>query len=97
MPGRKSTFTLSRDELRALSAHAVMRSFAKNTVIVNEGDPADSLYVIVSGKVKAFVADGEGREVVLSTQGLGEYFGDRADVQDKRLHAFGGEARERAI
>ena len=73
---RKATFTLTRDELHALSAHAVTRTFAKNTVIVNEGDPADSLYVIVSGKVKAFVADGDGREVVLSTQGPGEYFGE---------------------
>lgn len=70
--GRKATFTLTRDELRALSAHAVTRTFAKNAVIVNEGDPADSLYVIVSGRVKAFVADGDGREVVLSTQGPGE-------------------------
>lgn len=76
VPGRKTSFTLSRDELRALSAHAVTRTFAKNTVIVSEGDPADSLYVIVSGKVKAFVADGDGREVVLSAQGPGEYFGE---------------------
>lgn len=68
--------TISPAELRVLSAHAVKRSFPKRTVIVNEGDPADALYIIVSGSVKVFVADSEGREVVLLTQGPGEYFGE---------------------
>lgn len=70
------TETLSPEELRALSAHAVTRTFAKSTVIVNEGDPADSLYIIVSGRVKVYVSDAEGKEIVLATQGPGEYFGE---------------------
>jgi CRP/FNR family cyclic AMP-dependent transcriptional regulator len=70
------TETLSPEELRALSAHAVTRTFAKSTVIVNEGDPADSLYIIVSGRVKVYVSDAEGKEIVLATQGAGEYFGE---------------------
>jgi CRP/FNR family transcriptional regulator, cyclic AMP receptor protein len=68
--------TISPAELQALSAHAVKRSFPKRTVIVNEGDPADALYIIVSGRVKVFAADAEGREIVLLTQGPGEYFGE---------------------
>jgi CRP/FNR family cyclic AMP-dependent transcriptional regulator len=68
--------TLSQDELKALAAHAVTRTFAKSTVIVNEGDPADSLYIIASGKVKVYVSDADGREIVLGTQGPGEYFGE---------------------
>jgi CRP/FNR family cyclic AMP-dependent transcriptional regulator len=70
------TETLSPEELRALSAHAVTRTFAKSTVIINEGDPADSLYIIVSGRVKIYVSDAEGHEIVLDTQGPGEYFGE---------------------
>jgi CRP/FNR family cyclic AMP-dependent transcriptional regulator len=70
------TETLSPEEVRALNAHAVTRTFAKSTVIVSEGDPADSLYLIVSGRVKIYVADAEGREIVLDTQGPGEYFGE---------------------
>jgi CRP/FNR family cyclic AMP-dependent transcriptional regulator len=70
------TETLSPEELRALSAHAVTRTFAKSTVIVSEGDPADSLFIIVSGRVKIYVSDADGREIVLDTQGLGEYFGE---------------------
>jgi CRP/FNR family cyclic AMP-dependent transcriptional regulator len=59
-----------------MSAHGIVRSYPKNSVIVTEGDTTDSLYVILDGRVKAFVSDSEGHQVVLSTQGPGEYFGE---------------------
>ena len=71
-----SRFALSKEELTAMTAHAVTRAFPKNTVVMNEGDRTDSLYIILDGRVKAFVADADGKEVVLSTQGQGEYFGE---------------------
>jgi CRP/FNR family cyclic AMP-dependent transcriptional regulator len=71
-----SRFALSAEELDAMTAHAVTRAFAKNSIIVNEGDRTDTLYVILEGRVKAYVADADGKEVVLSTQGAGEYFGE---------------------
>ena len=67
---------LKEDELGALFAQGVVKNFAKNTVIVSEGDETDSLYIITSGSVKVFVSDDEGKEVVLCTQGPGEYFGE---------------------
>lgn len=76
LPKTQREESLSPAELQALSAHAVKRSSPKQTVIVNEGDPADALYIIVSGRVKVFAADAEGREIVLLTQGPGEYFGE---------------------
>ena len=69
-------FVLTAEELQAISAHAVTRAFPKNAVILNEGDRADSLYVIIEGGVKIFVADADGGEVVFHTQGPGEYFGE---------------------
>ena len=71
-----SRFTLTPDELRAITAHAVTRSFPKHAVILNEGDRTDTLYVILEGRVKIFVADADGNEVVFHTQGPGEYFGE---------------------
>ena len=59
-----------------MTAHAVTRAFPRNAVVLNEGDRTDSLYIILEGRVKAFVADADGKEVVLSTQGPGEYFGE---------------------
>ncbi|TAK52367.1 MAG: Crp/Fnr family transcriptional regulator [Betaproteobacteria bacterium] len=75
-PRSQRAETLSPAEVQALAAHAVTRTFPKGAVILNEGDPADSLYIIVSGRVKVFVADTDGREIVLLTQGPGEYFGE---------------------
>jgi len=60
----------------AMGPHAIARAYPKSTIIVSEGDRTDSLYIILEGRVKAFVSDDRGHEVVLSTQGPGEYFGE---------------------
>jgi CRP/FNR family cyclic AMP-dependent transcriptional regulator len=73
--GQRS-YTLSDAELTAVGSQGIARSYPKNTIIVSEGDETDSLYIILEGRVKAFVSDDEGRDVVLSTQGPGEYFGE---------------------
>ena len=67
---------LSEHDLAALSQRAVTRAYPKNTVIIHEGDETDALYIILSGKVKVFLANQEGKEIVLDTQGPGEYFGE---------------------
>jgi CRP/FNR family cyclic AMP-dependent transcriptional regulator len=74
---RKPPFVgLSEPEIAALARHAITRTFPKNTIILHEGDLTDALYIIVSGRVKVFLADEEGKEIVLDTQGPGEYFGE---------------------
>ena len=75
---RANTFTLAQEELSAISAHGVVRNYPKQAVILNEGDSSDSLYIVLEGRVKAYVADAAGHEVVLSTMGPGEYFGEMA-------------------
>jgi len=75
-PSQERGDVLSAGEIEALSPRAIKRSFPRRTVIINEEDSADSLYIIVSGKVKVFVADALGHEVTLRTQGSGEYFGE---------------------
>jgi CRP/FNR family cyclic AMP-dependent transcriptional regulator len=67
---------LNRAELAPLAAMTVVRSYSGNAIIVSEGDRADSMYFVLSGRVKVYVADSNGREMVLSTQGSGSYFGD---------------------
>ena len=67
---------LHETALRALAPHGVVRSFAKHAVLVNQGDETDSLYVLLSGRVKAFVSDQDGREVVVNLIEAGDYFGE---------------------
>jgi CRP/FNR family cyclic AMP-dependent transcriptional regulator len=72
----RSDEVLTPAELKAVSAQAITRSFPKNTVVVHEGDSTDSLYIVVSGRVKIYVSDEAGREIVLNHAGPGEYFGE---------------------
>src|SRR5260221_13916551 len=67
---------LDENALRELAPHGAARSFPKNAVIINEGDETDSLYILLSGRVKVFVREEDGREVVLSTIREGNYFGE---------------------
>ena len=64
--------------VRELAARGQVRTFPKNAVIINEGDRGDSLYVILSGKVKVYVSDDEGREMILDLYGPGDYVGEMA-------------------
>jgi len=67
---------LTASELAALLEHAVMRSYPKNAVIINEGDEGDSVFFVIRGKVKVFLSNDQGREVVIGQLGPGEYFGE---------------------
>jgi CRP/FNR family cyclic AMP-dependent transcriptional regulator len=67
---------LSEAELEAVARRAVTRTFPKNTVVVSEGDRTDTLHIVVSGRVKIYVSDEKGKEIVLNHAGPGEYFGE---------------------
>ncbi len=64
--------------VRELAALGRLRSYPKNTVFITEGDSSDSVFVVLSGKVKVFVSDNEGHEMILDTHGPGEYVGEMA-------------------
>jgi CRP/FNR family transcriptional regulator, cyclic AMP receptor protein len=62
--------------LDKVAAMATVRTYPKRAIIVTEGDDTDSMYVVLSGKARVFVADDKGREVQLNQVGPGEYFGE---------------------
>ncbi len=62
--------------IRELASRGQVRTFPKNAVIINEGDRADTLFVILAGKVKVYVSDDDGREMILDTHDAGEYVGE---------------------
>lgn len=70
---------LSPEELQALENHANVKSYRKNTIFIEKGDESSALYVLVSGKMRVYVADEEGKEVVLNvTDEPGAHFGELA-------------------
>lgn len=64
--------------VRDLAARGQMRQFPKGTVFIREGDRGDALYVILTGRVKVYVANEDGREMVLDFHGPGDYVGEMA-------------------
>lgn len=64
------------EDLKKLAASAVKKNYPKNVVVINEGDEAGALFIIVSGKVQAFLSNESGRTVTLSTQECGSFFGE---------------------
>ena len=78
---------LSQQELEALSASSVVRSYPKNTVIINENDHADSLYIIESGRVKVYCSDKNGKEFIMNTLTAEDYFGELALLDDDKRSA----------
>lgn len=68
--------TLDDALLRDMARRGGVRSWAAHTVLVTEEDRSDALYIILTGRVKAYGSGDDGREVVYATQGPGEYFGE---------------------
>jgi len=59
----------------------------KNTLIMGEGDLSCCAYIINSGKVKIFLSDEHGKEIVLSELKSGEYFGEMALIDKEERSA----------
>lgn len=67
---------LSDDELGALSDVAMLRVFPKDRVVIMAEEEGDSLFVIHQGQVKVSIVSEDGREVILSILGEGNFFGE---------------------
>ena len=67
---------LTQETVRAIAASGVVRQFPKNAIIINEGEHGDSLFIVLSGKVKVYASNEAGKEVVIAFHGPGEYVGE---------------------
>ena len=68
--------SLSPPVLAAIAEKGVRRRFAANAIVLNEGDVASSLYIVLAGHLKVYASSDEGRDVVLADVGPGDYFGE---------------------
>jgi CRP/FNR family cyclic AMP-dependent transcriptional regulator len=59
-----------------LAARGIVRSYRKNTIVINEGEVGDSLFVLLQGQVKVYATDENGREITYGTIQAGDYFGE---------------------
>jgi CRP/FNR family transcriptional regulator, cyclic AMP receptor protein len=71
------------DQLRVLATMVMRRSAPRATTIMAGGDPTDSLYIVLSGRLKVMMSDSEGKEVILSILGPGEFFGEMGLIDEE--------------
>jgi CRP/FNR family transcriptional regulator, cyclic AMP receptor protein len=70
-------------QLATLVNYVQHRSFPRNSFVIRAGEETDSLYIILSGRVKILIPDEEGHEVILSMMGPYEFFGEMGMLDDQ--------------
>ena len=78
---------LKGEDLRALGARTEVRVLPSDAVVIKQGDPADSLLAILRGKVKVYLLDANGQELVVDVRGAGGYVGEMM-LDDKPRSAW---------
>ncbi len=77
--------SLDGPQIADLEAICETRSIPKNTVVFNQGDESNCLYIVKSGKAHALRIDQTGRQFVVNRFGPLDYFGE--------MSFFDGDAR----
>ena len=61
---------------RALAERVPARRYRKGTLLIEEGDAGESIYLVLAGRVKAFSIGANDREITFGVYGPGEYVGE---------------------
>lgn len=62
--------------IQALAAAGVQRRYRSGALLIQEGETGDTIYIVMQGRLRAFLGDGNGRELTLGSYGPGEYVGE---------------------
>jgi CRP/FNR family cyclic AMP-dependent transcriptional regulator len=64
------------EPLRALAKRGEIRRYRKNTLLIEEGDHGDTLYLILAGRLRSYSTGDRSREITYGVYGPGEYLGE---------------------
>ena len=70
--------TLEDHDLQALAALARPITVQRGEIIISQDAVGDALYVVISGRVRVYVSDKDGKEMVLALEGPSAVFGEIA-------------------
>jgi CRP/FNR family transcriptional regulator, cyclic AMP receptor protein len=66
---------------------AVRRNYPRHALIVQDGDPGERFYLLRKGRAKVYLGSHDGREVILSILGPGDFFGEMALIDNEPCSA----------
>ncbi len=72
----------SEEQLAMLTHVVTRRSVPRGAMLMAEGDPTDSLYMIIAGRLKVMMGDADGKEVILALLGPSEIVGEMGLIDD---------------
>ncbi len=75
--------SFSDQQIVTLLNYVQHRSFTRHVYVMHAGEETDSIYIVLSGKVKVVIADDQGREVILGFMGPQEFFGEMGILDDQ--------------
>jgi CRP-like cAMP-binding protein/small-conductance mechanosensitive channel len=78
---------LREEEIRQLAAHMRKTSFAPGEVILHQGDPGDSAYVVKSGRVRILLSNDSGLSEQVACLAPGDFFGEMSLLTGERRTA----------
>lgn len=64
------------ESLQRLAQRGVVKQFSRGELLIREGELGDTIFIVLSGSIKAFSANDSHREIVFGTYGAGEYVGE---------------------
>jgi CRP/FNR family cyclic AMP-dependent transcriptional regulator len=67
---------VSDPHTEALAARGTLRQFRRGLLLIQEGDVGSTLYIVRTGRLRAYAADHTGKEITLGLYGPGEYVGE---------------------
>ncbi len=70
-------------ELAAISSAAAERDYRKDEIVVKEGEPGDTMFLIVIGAFSVIQNHGTDKEILVNTITAGDYFGEMALFEGK--------------
>ncbi len=66
---------------------AVRRTYPRQTLLLQSGDPGERFYLLRKGRAKVYLGNDDGREVILALLGPGDFIGEMALVDDEPCSA----------
>lgn len=73
---------LGKNDITYIAGKGVINIYDKHTILMREGEVSDYMFIIISGRVRVYANNNEGKEVVLNIQDAGEYFGEIALIDE---------------
>ena len=67
---------LSAELIHLLAERGGARKLSRGEILIREGDPSASMFILLDGQLRVFTQDERGREVIFNTLGAGEIFGE---------------------